>query len=50
MKFVDNKDSDVDEWNALDTFFKKYNKVLVDQLSIEREKNRLVAENRELQV
>jgi hypothetical protein len=38
----------VDEWSHLDTFFKKYNKVLVDKLAIEQEKLRLKKENADL--
>jgi len=38
----------VPEWDYLNNFFKKYNKVLLDVASIRREKQRLQAENEEL--
>ncbi|CAM9573625.1 unnamed protein product [Chrysoparadoxa australica] len=38
----------VGKWNHLDNFFKKFNKVLLDKLCIEREEERLEAENAEL--
>ena len=39
----------VEEWNYLDQFYKKYNKVLLDKLAIERERERLQRENNDLQ-
>lgn len=39
----------VAEWNYLDTFFKKYNKVLLDKLAMETERERLRHENADLQ-
>jgi len=39
----------VEHWNMLDNFHKKYNRVLMDQLAIERERERLVKENADLQ-
>lgn len=38
----------IDEWNCLDNFFKRYNKVLLDVMAIEREKERLRNENGDL--
>jgi len=38
----------VEEWNCLDNFFKRYNKVLLDVLAIERERARLRSENGDL--
>jgi len=38
----------VDEWNYLDGFFKRYNKVLLDVMAIERERNRLATQNGDL--
>ena len=40
----------VQEWEYLDTFYKRHNKVLLDKLAIERERERLQRENSELQV
>lgn len=37
-----------DQWSQLDNFFKKYNKVLLDKLAIEQEKERLQKENGDL--
>eukprot|EP00622_Pseudochattonella_farcimen_P005300 FR740885.1.p1 GENE.FR740885.1~~FR740885.1.p1 ORF type:complete len:173 (-),score=31.05 FR740885.1:86-574(-) len=42
---VDVNGSLVPKWNQLDHFWKKHNKVLLDKLAIERERNRLQAEN-----
>ncbi|TMW64998.1 hypothetical protein Poli38472_009165 [Pythium oligandrum] len=39
----------VSEWDYLDLFWKRYNKVLLDELAIQREKERYENENRELQ-
>lgn len=39
----------VDEWNYLDNFWKRYNKVLLDKLQIEKEHERLSKENSDLQ-
>jgi len=39
----------VEEWNYLDNFYKKYNKVLMDKMTIEREQQRLQQENADLQ-
>ncbi|EGB10296.1 hypothetical protein AURANDRAFT_23262 [Aureococcus anophagefferens] len=39
----------VQEWCHLDNFLRKYNKVLLDKLAIERERERLEAENGDLQ-
>jgi dynein regulatory complex subunit 2 len=39
----------VSEWEYLDLFWKRYNKVLLDDLAIQREKQRYENENRELQ-
>uniref|UniRef100_A0A7S1CIL1 Dynein regulatory complex subunit 2 n=1 Tax=Bicosoecida sp. CB-2014 TaxID=1486930 RepID=A0A7S1CIL1_9STRA len=39
----------VAEWNYLDVFFKKFNKVLLDKLAMERERDRLRQENGDLQ-
>lgn len=47
-KFIDNG-KEIEEWNSLDHFYKKFNKVMVDKLAIERERDRLKAENSELQ-
>ena len=38
----------LDEWNYLDNFFKRYNKVLLDVTAIERERDRLGGENGDL--
>ena len=38
----------VEEWNYLDQFFKRYNKVLLDVTAIERERDRLGGENGDL--
>lgn len=47
-KFEDNG-KDVEEWNSLDCFYKKFNKAMVDKLAIERERDRLKSENSQLQ-
>jgi len=39
----------VKNWNSLDNFWKKYNKVLLDALAIEKEEERLKKENGDLQ-
>merc|ERR1719506_1679532 len=38
----------IEEWNYLDQFFKRYNKVLLDVMGIERERDRLRHENGDL--
>mgnify|MGYP003684409293 CR=1 FL=1 len=38
----------VEEWDYLSNFFKRYNKVLLDATAIERERERLAAENGDL--
>jgi len=38
----------IEEWNYLDVFFKRYNKVLLDKVCVEREKERLAQENSDL--
>ena len=38
----------VEEWDYLNNFFKRYNKVLLDNMAIHRERQRLSNENREL--
>ena len=38
----------IEEWNYLDPFFQRYNKVLLDQMAIERERDRLSSENSDL--
>jgi len=38
----------IEEWNYLDGFFKRYNKVLLDVMGIERERERLRHENGDL--
>jgi hypothetical protein len=38
----------IEEWNYLDQFFKRYNKVLLDVMGIERERERLRSENGDL--
>ena len=39
----------VKEWNYLDRFYRRYNKVLLDKLAIAKEKERLERENHDLQ-
>merc|ERR1719171_2883495 len=41
-------DTGVDEWTYLDLFFKRFNKVKLDHLAIEKEKQRLQRENVQL--
>merc|ERR1712005_94920 len=41
-------DMGIDEWTYLDTFFKRFNKVKLDHLAIEQEKQRLQRENVQL--
>merc|ERR1711865_156509 len=38
----------VEEWDYLNHFFKRYNKVLLDEQAIERERDRLRRENTDL--
>merc|ERR1719181_1309945 len=38
----------VEEWDYLNNFFKRYNKVLLDEQAIERERDRLQRENTDL--
>merc|ERR1711988_818254 len=38
----------VEEWDYLNNFFKRYNKVLMDEFAIKREKGRLAQENSDL--
>lgn len=38
----------IEEWNYLDNFFKRYNKVLLDVMAIERERDRLANQNGDL--
>jgi hypothetical protein len=38
----------IDEWRYLENFFKRYNKVLLDVMAIERERNRLATQNGDL--
>mmetsp|Transcript_6692 Transcript_6692/g.15423 ORF Transcript_6692/g.15423 Transcript_6692/m.15423 type:complete len:512 (-) Transcript_6692:106-1641(-) len=45
---IDKDGKPVEEWNYLDTFFRRYNKVLLDKVCIEREKGRLGQENADL--
>jgi len=42
--------SNVEEWNYLDDFFKKYNKALLDKIAVSAEKERLERENADLQL
>ncbi|KAG1698258.1 hypothetical protein DVH05_015247 [Phytophthora capsici] len=39
----------ISEWEYLDLFWKRHNKVLLDELALRREKERVANENRELQ-
>merc|ERR550532_2665564 len=41
-------DVGIDEWTYLDNFFKRFNKVKLDHLAIEREGDRLKKENAQL--
>ena len=45
---VDKVGNVVEEWDYLNNFFKRYNKVLLDNMAIHRERQRLSNENREL--
>ena len=45
---VDSNGNVMEEWNYLNNFFKKHNKVLLDNLAIEKEHKRLSQENQEL--
>ena len=38
----------IEEWNYLDSFFQRYNRVLLDVMAIERERDRLSSENSDL--
>ena len=40
---------EVEEWNYMDVFFGKFNRVLMDKLATEQERDRLLRENRDLQ-
>lgn len=40
---------DGEEWTALDHFYKRYNRVLLDKLALEREQAALAMENEQLQ-
>ena len=40
----------MDEWNCLDVFFTRYNRVLLDKVAIESEQKRLSMENEELRL
>lgn len=40
---------EVEEWNYLDVFYRKFNRVLLDKLATERERDRLLKENHDLQ-
>ncbi len=44
-----NNGAAVSEWEYLDLFWKRYNKALLDEMAIQREKERYENENRELQ-
>jgi len=46
---IDASGKSVEEWNYLDMFWKKYNKVLLDKLAIDKERDRLRKENTDLQ-
>uniref|UniRef100_A0A0G4HVM7 Dynein regulatory complex subunit 2 n=1 Tax=Chromera velia CCMP2878 TaxID=1169474 RepID=A0A0G4HVM7_9ALVE len=41
-------DVGIDEWTYLDSFFKRYNKVFLDKLAIDKERQRLEKENEQL--
>ena len=45
---VDGVGNVMEEWNYLNNFFKKHNKVLLDNLAIDKEHARLSQENEEL--
>ena len=38
----------IDEWNTLDSFFKRFNKVLLSKLAVDKERESLQEENRSL--
>jgi len=42
------EDQSKDEWNYLDSFFKRFNKVHLDTLAINKEKFKLQSENQQL--
>eukprot|EP00949_MAST-11_sp_MAST-11-sp1_P000330 g330.t1 len=46
---VSENGGNVEEWDYLDRYYKKFNKVLLDKLAIERERDRLRKENSDLQ-
>lgn len=50
LKSKGKESEDMVEWNTLENFHKKYNKVLLDKLAIEQEKLRLQKENQDLRV
>ena len=41
--------SAVSEWDYLNTFHKRYNKAMLDKIAVQREKERLERENKDLQ-
>uniref|UniRef100_A0A7S2RYX4 Dynein regulatory complex subunit 2 n=1 Tax=Mucochytrium quahogii TaxID=96639 RepID=A0A7S2RYX4_9STRA len=40
----------LDEWESLDNFFKRFNKVMLSKLAVDKEKDRLAEENQTLQI
>ena len=48
-KALDVEGKEVEEWNYMDVFFWKFNRVLMDKLATEQERDRLLRENRDLQ-
>jgi len=48
-KALDAEGKEVEEWNYLDVFFGKFNRVLMDKLATEQERDRLLKENQDLQ-
>jgi hypothetical protein len=40
----------VEEWNYLDNFFKKYNKVLLDKFALSKEREQLERQNEDLRL
>lgn len=40
----------VGEWNYLDQFYKRYNKVLLDKMALDNEKAKLLKENQDLRI
>ncbi|PRP75276.1 hypothetical protein PROFUN_15824 [Planoprotostelium fungivorum] len=40
----------VGEWNYLDQFYKRYNKVMLDKMALDNEKAKLIKENQDLRV